>query len=75
LDSIRVPTLVIVGRHDFICGPRWAREIHDRIAGSTLVTLENSGHFGHAEEPEDFARAVADFVRTTSVPRGSVGAY
>jgi proline iminopeptidase len=70
LDSITVPTLVIVGRHDFICGPRWAQEIHDRIAGSALVTLEKSGHFGHVEEPESFARAVAEFVRPTSVPRG-----
>jgi proline iminopeptidase len=68
LASIAVPALVIVGRHDFICGPRWAREIHDRIADSKLVTLENSGHFGHLEEPELFARAVADFVRAAPVP-------
>jgi proline iminopeptidase len=59
LALITTPTLVIVGRHDVICGPRWASELHDRIPGSTLVVLEDSGHFGHLEEPEVFARAVA----------------
>jgi proline iminopeptidase len=61
LAGLRIPTLVIVGRHDFMCSPRWAREMHDEIPGSTLVVLENSGHFGHVEEPEGYARAVADF--------------
>ncbi|MCW2858964.1 MAG: hydrolase [Actinoallomurus sp.] len=60
LALITTPTLVIVGRHDVICGPRWASELHDRIPGSTLVVLEDSGHFGHLEEPEAFARAVAE---------------
>jgi proline iminopeptidase len=67
LAAITTPTLVIVGRHDFICGPRWSQEIHDLIAGSRLVILENSGHFGHLEEPQAFAEAVTDFVRSSSV--------
>ncbi|MFF4901794.1 alpha/beta fold hydrolase [Streptomyces sp. NPDC001068] len=62
LESITTPTLVIVGRHDFICGPRWAGEIHERIPRSTLLVLEDSGHFGHIEEPEVLTRKVADFV-------------
>jgi pimeloyl-ACP methyl ester carboxylesterase len=61
LASITTETLVIVGRHDVICGPRWAHELHDRIPGSSLLVLQDSGHFGHLEEPETFARAVADF--------------
>jgi proline iminopeptidase len=59
LGSIATPTLVIVGRHDFICGPRWAGELHEGIPGSELVVLEDSGHFGHLEQPAEFARAVA----------------
>ncbi|MGH2356234.1 MAG: alpha/beta fold hydrolase [Chloroflexota bacterium] len=62
LASITVPTLVIVGRHDPICAPRWAHLLHDRIPGSRLLILEDSGHFGHIEEAEVFARAVADLV-------------
>jgi proline iminopeptidase len=68
LSSITTPTLVIVGRHDFICGPRWAHEINDDIPHSRLSILENSGHFGHIEEPTAFAEDVADFVTSTSQP-------
>jgi proline iminopeptidase len=31
LQSLRVPTLIIVGEHDFICGPAWNRPIADAI--------------------------------------------
>ncbi|BEL01946.1 hypothetical protein Q0Z83_001370 [Actinoplanes sichuanensis] len=58
LPEITAPTLVITGRHDFICGPEWARMLHTGIAGSRLVILEDSGHFGHLEEPETFAAEV-----------------
>ena len=66
LAAMTVPTLVIVGEHDYICGPRWAREIHDLIRDSTLVVLKDAGHFGHFEQPEDFRRAVVDFVEPTT---------
>lgn len=62
LPALRVPTLVVVGRFDVICGPRWAEELHRLIPGSRLLVLEKSGHFGHLEEPEVFAQAVAAFV-------------
>jgi pimeloyl-ACP methyl ester carboxylesterase len=50
------------GRRVFICGPRWARELHETISGSQLVTFEHSGHFVHIEEAGEFASAVAGFV-------------
>jgi pimeloyl-ACP methyl ester carboxylesterase len=62
LSSIEVPTLVIAGEHDFICGPRWAKELHAEIPRSSMVLLQHSGHFGHFEEPDAFARAIVDFV-------------
>jgi proline iminopeptidase len=61
LSSIATPALVLTGEHDFLCGPRWARELHDAIPGSQLTILERSGHMAHLEEPEAFSRAVADF--------------
>ena len=64
LGKVDVPTLVLVGRHDFICGVRWAEELHELIPGSRLRILENSGHFGHFEEPAAFAEAVTRFVTT-----------
>ncbi|MET1027377.1 MAG: alpha/beta fold hydrolase [Dongiaceae bacterium] len=62
LASIAVPTLVISGRHDFICGMRWAQELMDGIPAAKLLILEKSGHFGHIEEAERFAREVSAFV-------------
>ncbi|MFJ4468956.1 alpha/beta fold hydrolase [Streptomyces sp. NPDC089424] len=66
LGSLTVPALVVVGRHDFICGVRWAEELHRLIPDARLLVLENSGHFGHIEEPEAFARAVTGFVASVS---------
>jgi proline iminopeptidase len=66
LGSLAVPTLVVVGRHDVICGVRWAEELHGLIPGSDLLILENSGHFGHIEEPAAFSRAVTRFVTATA---------
>jgi len=62
LDTIDVPTLVIVGTYDFICPPRFAYEMHARIPNARLCELRESGHFGHVEEPDAFVAAVLDFV-------------
>lgn len=62
LGEIKVPTLIVVGRRDFVCSLKMARIIHAGIAGSQLTVLEHSGHIGHFEEPEAFARAVGDYV-------------
>lgn len=69
LKELTVPALVVVGRHDVICGLRWGLELDELIPDSRLLVLENSGHMGHIEEPERFADAVRDFVRETA-PRG-----
>ncbi|MET8050746.1 alpha/beta hydrolase [Streptosporangium sp. NPDC005286] len=61
LRDITAPTLVISGGHDFICGPVWGRLLHEGIAHSRFVLLEDSGHLGHLEEPEVFTAAIVDF--------------
>jgi proline iminopeptidase len=63
LPALAVPTLVVVGRHDFICSPPFAEEIARAVPGAKLVVFENSGHFAHLEEPEAFRATVAGFVR------------
>lgn len=62
LRALPVPALVLSGRYDFICGPRWAAETVGAIPDARLVTFEHSGHFAHVEEPDRFAGAVAGFV-------------
>ncbi|MEV6282056.1 alpha/beta hydrolase [Kribbella sp. NPDC051770] len=61
LGEISVPVLIIAGVADFICGIEFARQLHDGIPGSELVVLEQSGHFGHLEEPAAFQQAVRKF--------------
>lgn len=65
LKGLTVPALVVAGRHDVICGVRWARELDELIPDSRLLVLENSGHMGHLEEPELFAEGVRRFVLST----------
>ncbi len=61
LRAIHVPTLIIAGALDVICGPGIARELVAGIEGSRLAILEDSSHFGHVEEPDGFARVVREF--------------
>ncbi len=69
LRELAVPALVIVGRHDVICGVRWGTELSELIPRARLLILENSGHMGHLEEPDPFADAVSRFVLETAGPR------
>jgi len=62
LDRIKAQTLILVGRHDFITPIPVAERIHAGIKNSSLVVLENSGHFGWIEEPVRFADAVTRFL-------------
>jgi pimeloyl-ACP methyl ester carboxylesterase len=58
LPEITAPTVVLVGRYDFICGPTWAKLLHEGIEGSHLAEFDHSGHFPHVEEPDAFVAAV-----------------
>ncbi|MGW5419761.1 alpha/beta fold hydrolase [Streptomyces sp. NPDC003943] len=68
LKELAVPALVIVGRHDVICGVRWGLELDELIPDARLLVLENSGHMGHVEEPELFADTVSGCVLETVLP-------
>jgi proline iminopeptidase len=62
LPGIVTPTLIIVGRHDFICGPRWSQKMQAALPSSALHILEGSGHFGHIETPDEFTTSVVGFL-------------
>ena len=61
LPSIKVPTLIVVGDHDE-CDPSLSKEMHEKIAGSKLVILPNSGHMNFVDQPELWQKAVGDFL-------------
>ena len=62
LVRIKVPTLVIVGRHDFITNVAMAEEMVKQIPDATLEIFEESGHFALVEEPGKFYRVIKEFV-------------
>jgi proline iminopeptidase len=64
LKKIKVSTLVIVGRHDFITNVAMAEEIVKRIPNARLEIFEDSGHFALVEEPEKFYRVIKEFVES-----------
>jgi pimeloyl-ACP methyl ester carboxylesterase len=62
LDAIRVPTLIVQGRHDRARTPEHGAEMRDRIAGSRLVVLEDCGHTPQLEHPDAFHEAALPFL-------------
>jgi proline iminopeptidase len=62
LHKIKVPTLVMVGRHDFITNVAMAEEIVKHIRNARLEIFKDSGHFALVEEPEKFYRVIRQFV-------------
>jgi len=68
LGRIRVPTLVMVGRHDFVT-PTCARTIHLGIPGSKLVIFENTGHEPAFKQRGRFMQVIRDFLGRDSDTR------
>lgn len=62
LKNITAPTLILAGRHDFICAPEFSEEMHQLIPGSTLRIFENSSHFISGDEPESYVDAILGFL-------------
>jgi proline iminopeptidase len=61
LPGIHVPTLIICGDHDE-SDPSLSRYMHDKIAGSTLVVLPQSGHMAFADQQGMYIKAVNNFL-------------
>jgi proline iminopeptidase len=61
LSEITVPALLVGGRYDE-CTPGHMAEMHRRIAGSQLATIEDASHLCFAEQPETFNALVNKFL-------------
>jgi proline iminopeptidase len=61
LQTIHVPTLIVVGDHDE-CDPSLSKEMHEKIAGSKLTILPNAGHMNFVDQPEMWQEAVRGFL-------------
>jgi 3-oxoadipate enol-lactonase len=64
LPEIRCSALIMVGEHDHGTPPEMARQIHENLPGSQLVTIPSAAHLSNIEQPEIFNRALLDFLET-----------
>src|SRR5262245_45750781 len=62
LGEIRVPTLIVQGRHDAVRTVAHGEEMRARLADARLAVLEHSGHTPQLEEPDAFHRLALPFL-------------
>ncbi|MFH0811291.1 MAG: alpha/beta hydrolase [Pseudomonadota bacterium] len=62
LNSITVPTLILVGKDDELTPIRMLEEIKSEISNAKLVVFEQGGHGLYWEVPHLFNKAVLDFL-------------
>lgn len=63
LPLIKVPTLAIVGRQDEFTPVAKAEELKANLADCKLVIIEDAGHMPNLEHPEEFNRALLEFLK------------
>jgi proline iminopeptidase len=62
LPRITAPTLILAGRHDWICAPEFSEEIHALMPGSRLRIFEESSHSVRVDAPEAMIDEILAFV-------------
>ena len=62
LGEIKVPTLVMAGRDDFLFPPEHQVELAAGIPNARLRIIERAGHNPHSERPADVMEALRDFI-------------
>ncbi|EXJ75642.1 uncharacterized protein A1O5_00149 [Cladophialophora psammophila CBS 110553] len=63
LKDITAPTLVAVGRHDYVTPVSFAEEIAREVPDARLEVFEHSGHSPQSDEPEKFREVLLDFLK------------
>jgi 3-oxoadipate enol-lactonase len=60
--AIDVPTLILCGSDDKVTPPALSNELAALVPGALYVEIERAGHLSNLERPEDFNRAVEEFI-------------
>lgn len=66
LANITAPTLIMVGDQDVATVPAKSQRIHERIAGSKLLSIPGAGHTSSIEEPTFVNHAIQEFLSSVS---------
>ncbi|HEY7107646.1 MAG TPA: alpha/beta fold hydrolase [Acidimicrobiia bacterium] len=75
LETVALPTLVLVGTADILTPPRDARQIASLVPDASLVELPGAGHMLMYERTAEVDALILDFARdvTPAVPDRAVG--
>ena len=72
LSEIKVPTLVMAGRYDFLFPPEHQSILADRIPNAHLEPTDCAGHNPQVEQPEVAIEIIRNFLATTvELPDGA----
>jgi proline iminopeptidase len=72
LGEVKVPTLVMAGRDDFVFPPEHQGQLAAGIPNARLEIIERAGHNPHDERTAEVMKAVTDFIPTHVAVRGEV---
>jgi len=64
LGEIKVPTLVMAGRYDFLFPPEHQAILADRLPNAELVLIERAGHNPQMERTAEVTLAIRNFMAT-----------
>jgi proline iminopeptidase len=71
LGEIRVPTLVMAGKDDFIFPPEHQAELAARIPNARLKLIERAGHNPHDEQTAEVMKELRAFIRPEAGARAA----
>jgi pimeloyl-ACP methyl ester carboxylesterase len=64
LSKIAIPTLIICGSEDEVTPLLQSEYLQANIKGSILKVINHAGHVSNLEQPGEFNKTLADFLRT-----------
>jgi pimeloyl-ACP methyl ester carboxylesterase len=68
LDSLTIPTLILVGEHDTFTPVPDAKLMHAHARNSTLTVLPSAAHLTNLEQPAAFNLALLTFLQSLPTP-------
>lgn len=68
LSAIDLPTLIVTGENDVGSTPRMSRAVHEKIARSQMVVVDDLQHYLHIEGAQTIADLINGFIRSNPAP-------
>jgi 2-hydroxy-6-oxonona-2,4-dienedioate hydrolase len=66
IESLKIPVLIIVGKHDTPYILAAADFMNERIKSSRKIIMEDAAHLPNMDQPQEFQRVVKEFMMSVS---------